>query len=105
MSSHWRSAAFELEHRKAIPITVLRGASPWKDLQMPSVERPRRGKPDLGDYLMWGMVAMTMLVMLQGLARNVHSPVRWAIAMPMVVAGAWLIRRRWRFVRDGVPHI
>lgn len=62
-------------------------------------------KPNAGDYVMWAVVGFMMLTCLLGLVSMSDSPLAWALYAPLIVVGAWLMWRRWRFVRDGVPHI
>lgn len=72
---------------------------------MSSTESHAPGKPRATDYVMWFVVGATMLLCLRGLVQMADSPVAWVVFAPMITFGAWLIWRRWRLVRDGIPHI
>lgn len=63
------------------------------------------GKPRAADYVMWFVVGATMLSCLLALVQRADSPVAWVLLAPMIAFGVWLIWRRWRFVRDRIPHI
>jgi hypothetical protein len=72
---------------------------------MTSTEPLPPGKPRVADYMMWSWVGAIMLVCLLGLVQRADSPAAWVLLAPMIAFGAWLIWRRWRFVRDRIPHI
>lgn len=72
---------------------------------MSSPEPLTSGRPRAADYVMWFVVGVTILFCLLGLVRRADSPVAWVLFAPMIALGAWLIWRRWRFVRDRIPHV
>ena len=72
---------------------------------MSSTEPQSPGKPRAADFVMWAVVGATTLFCLLGLVQRPDSVAAWVVLAPMIALGACLLWRRWRFVRDGIPHI
>ena len=61
---------------------------------MPSEEHARRRARAI-DYVMWAVVALTMVVVL-GAVFSVDNAVAWFLGLGYVALGAVLLWRRWR---------
>lgn len=58
-------------------------------------EEPVRRKPRATDYVMWAVVALTMVVVLAAVF-SVDNAVAWAMGLVYAALGAVLLWRRWR---------
>lgn len=60
-----------------------------------SSEEDARRRPRAIDYVMWVVVALTMVVMLRAVF-SVDNAVAWILGLGYVALGAVLLWRRWR---------
>ena len=65
---------------------------------MTDASQRRSRRPRTTDYVMWGLIALTMIVVCRA-AFSIDNPIVRAIAVVYVALGAFLCWRRWRALR------